>query len=125
MYIQKKSKKNVKASAAVRRARRAIRASEDEIREEEGGAASVEVDPDASDLLFEAEDVAELLAEVTGEEINVEADENTVVFEIGEDSYTVDAEGTEEILESTKRPLRGKASVRASKRVGRARRARR
>lgn len=123
MVIQKKraSKKSaVKASNSRAKARRrAIRANEEmEEKVKEGGA--VDVTPEASDLLFEVDDVAELLAEVTGEDVSVEADEDQVIFGIGDDEYTVDAEGDEEILENTRKPLRGKASVRASRKVNRA-----
>ena len=76
------------------------------------------VDPEASDLLFEAEDVAELVAEVTGQPVDVTADEDTVTFAVGEDEYTVQAEGDEEILEATRRPLKRKNTVAASSRKG-------
>ena len=76
------------------------------------------VDPEASDLLFEAEDVAELVAEVTGEPVDVTADEDTVTFAVGEDEYTVQAEGNEEILEATRRPLKRQNTVAASSRKG-------
>ena len=87
--------------------------------------AGATVAPEASDLLFEAEDVADLVAEVTGEPVDVTADDTTVVFAVGEDEYTVEAEGDEEVLEATRRPLRGKRTVAAStnrnlKRNGRA-----
>lgn len=72
-------------------------------------------------LLFEAEDVAELVAEVTGSEVEVTADGNTVTFDIGDESYTVEADGDEEVVEaatSIRRPRRGakpaKRNVRAS-----------
>lgn len=64
------------------------------------------VSEEATDLLFESEDVAELLAEVTGEPVEVTADEDTVVFAVGEDEYTVEAEGSEEVLEAVKFPAR-------------------
>lgn len=76
--------------------------------------AGATVAPEASDLLFEAEDVADLVAEVTGEPVDVTADDNTVVFAVGEDEYTVEAEGDEEVLEAARRPLRGKRTVAAS-----------
>ena len=128
MIIQKKtSNKNraVKASrrTANRRAR-SIRANEEmevEDVETEGG---VSVDADAASLLFEAEDVAELVAEVTGEDVNVTTDDDVVVFEIGDDEFTVEADGDEEILESSRKALRGKTAVKASRRVARPRRRR-
>ena len=76
--------------------------------------AGATVAPEASDLLFEAEDVADLVAEVTGEPVDVTADDTTVVFAVGEDEYTVEAEGDEEVLEATRRALRGKRTVAAS-----------
>lgn len=122
MTIQKKNnRRSVKASRVATRSaqRRAIRAAEEEeieVDEEVGG---VDVAPEASDLLFEAEDVAELVAEVTGQEVSVTVEDDVVTFEVGEDAYAVEAEGDEEILETTRKPLRGKSSVRASRRVAR------
>lgn len=83
------------------------------------------VAPEASDLLFEAEDVAELVAEVTGEPVDVSADDDTVTFAVGEDEYTVEAEGDEEVLEAVRRPLRNKKAVAASRRINRDTRTRR
>lgn len=71
------------------------------------------VAPEASELLFEANDVAQLVAEVTGEPVDVTADEETVTFEVGDDSYTVEAEGNEEVLESRRIPA-GRRRVAAS-----------
>lgn len=76
---------------------------------------TVDVAPEASELLFETEDVAELVAEVTGQTVEVTADENTVVFTVGEDEFTVQAEGDEEVLEATRRNFRGKRAVAASR----------
>ena len=129
MRIKKVRPKNVKASKSVIR-RRNIKADEEVMDEEiiddvpeEGG---VDVAPEATDLLFEAEDVAELVAEVTGQEVSVTVDDEAVQFEVGEDVYTVEPEGDEEILESTRKPLRNKKSVKAStRRVARRRAARR
>ena len=89
---------------------------------DEGTGGSVNVAPEATDLLFEAEDVAELIAEVTGEAVEVEiADEDTVTFTVGQDEFVVEAEGTEEVLESVRKNVRGKKAVTAStkKRAGR------
>jgi hypothetical protein len=69
--------------------------------------------------VFEAEDVAQLVAEVTGEDVEVEADENSVVFTVGDYDYTVEPEGTEEILEASTKVLRGKKPVSASSRTRR------
>lgn len=89
--------------------------------EVESGAGDVSVDPEATDLLFEAEDVAELVAEVTGEVVEVTAEGDDVTFAIGEgenvEEYTVSAEGDEEVLEAVRRPFRGKRSVSASRKV--------
>ena len=97
---------------------------EDEIMDEEievkdeGG---VSVDPDASELLFEAEDVAELVAEITGEVVEVTADGPEVTFAVGDgegaEEYTVSADGDEEVLEASRRAFRGKRRVAASSRV--------
>lgn len=119
MVIQKKvSKKSAIKASNARVAKKRIRAN-DEAEEvvEEVAEEAVEVAPEASDLLFEAEDVAQLVAEVTGQDVSVTADEDVVVFEVGEDEFTVEAEGNEEILESTKKPLQNKKTVKASKKV--------
>ena len=121
MRIKRVRPQSVKASTR----RRGIRAEEeiidDDIMQEEEEGGGVNVAPEASDLLFEAEDVAELVAEVTGQEVAVTVDDDSVQFEVGNDVYTVDAEGDEEILESTRKPLRGKKSVRASRTLSRRR----
>ena len=57
----------------------------------------VQVAPEATDLLFEVEDVAELVAEVTGEEVEVTAEEEEVTFAVGEEEFVVQAEGDEEV----------------------------
>ena len=97
---------------------------EDEM-EMEQGVDDIVVAPEATDLLFEAEDVAELVAEVTGEVVEVTAEGDDVTFAIGEgetaEEYTVSAEGDEEVLEAVRRPLRGKKSVAASRRLARRR----
>ena len=88
---------------------------EPEVEEAVEGEGEVVIDPEATDLLFEAEDVAELIAEITGETVEVSVEDDSVAFEIGEDVYTVEAEGDEEILEaSSKAVLRGKRTVAAS-----------
>lgn len=125
MIIQKKSSKKraVKASNRVARRNRAIKANEDIEEEVED---VVDVAPEASDLLFEAGDVAELIAEVSGEDVAVTVDDDTVVFEVGEDDvYTVEAEGDEEVLESSTKVNRKKRAVKASRKVARRTRARR
>lgn len=89
---------------------------------DEAPAGGVDVAPEASDLLFEAEDVAELIAEVTGEPVEVTAEEDTVVFAVGDEEFTVEAEGDEEVLEAVRKPLRGKRPVSASRRAATGRR---
>lgn len=80
------------------------------------------VEPEATDLLFETEDVADILAEATGEDVAVSSDPETeaVTFDVGGEQYEVTPEGDEEILES--RNVRGRR-VSASRRAGRAVRA--
>ena len=77
-------------------------------------AGEVSVDPEASDLLFEAEDVAELVAEVTGEPVEVTVEDDSVTFAVGDSEYTVEAEGDEEILEASRKVLKDKRKVSAS-----------
>lgn len=114
MYISRKS---------TRPARRRVTAGEeiekeyiekeyvDEDREYEEEYEDVVVDPSATELVFETEDVAQLIAEVTGETVEVEADEDEVVFTVGDADYTVEPEGDEEILETSKKALKGKKTV--------------
>lgn len=112
MYIQKKSRK--------------VTAAEDiDLEEDEDVAVDVdedvetEVAPGAADILFEADDVAQLVAEVTGQPVEVDADEegSVVTFSVGEDVFTVEPEGDEEVLESCGRKMRDKKPVKASKAV--------
>ncbi len=119
MRIKRVKPRSIKASTK----RRNIKAEEEvmdeevmdeEIVDDEPSEGGVDVAPEASDLLFEAEDVAELVAEVTGEEVAVTVDEDAVSFEVGDDVFTVEPEGDEEVLEST-RIKRNKKSVKASK----------
>ena len=75
----------------------------------------VDVAPEADGLLFEAQDVAELVAEITGEAVAVDSeDAETVVFTVGEDEFTVSAEGDEEILEAcgTKKSVKSSRDIR-------------
>ena len=85
-------------------------------------------EPIVGDLLFEVEDVAELLAEVTGEDVEMEVDDETlsVNFAIGDDVYTVEAEGTEEVVTSAKKSkpapeAPAKKPVSASRRISKIR----
>lgn len=116
MVIKKKGATKRAVTANTSRINRRIRAAEETNENAQGG---VDIAPEASDLLFEAEDVAELVAEVTGQDVAVTADEDVISFEVGDDVYTVEAEGDEEILESTRKPLRNKKTVRASRKPAR------
>ena len=98
----------------VRKPMKSVKAAE----EMEEQVQDVEVAPEATDLLFETEDVAQLLADVTDSEVTADVDEETdaIVFNVeGNGEYVVEPEGDEEILEATRRPMRGKKSVKASK----------
>lgn len=77
----------------------------------------VNVATEAVDMLFEAEDVAELVAEVTGEPVEVSVDDDQVVFSVADDTFTVTPEGDEvEVMESTRRPRKcNSAKVAASR----------
>ena len=85
--------------------------------DEGDGNGAVSVDPEATDLLFETDDVAQLLAEVTGQDVDVTVDDeaDTVTFGVGENEFTVEPEGDEEVLESVRIPRRA-SSVAASNR---------
>lgn len=77
----------------------------------------VEDEPVQEELLFEAEDVAQLLAEYSGEAVDYTVDDETteVTFTIGEDEITVTPEGDEEIVEESTR-VRGQ-KIAASKKA--------
>lgn len=113
MYIDK-NKRRVSASKSIR-PRRPVKAA-DETEDEDMDMEVDEVNVEDTDLLFEAEDVAQLLAEVTGEPIDVTVNDDgeSVVFAVGDDEFTVQAEGDEEVLETSRRALKGKKSVKAS-----------
>lgn len=76
----------------------------------------INVAPEATELLFEAEDVAELVSEVTGQDVEVTADENTVTFAVGEDEFVVEAEGDEGVVEESRRIPKSRRPVKASTR---------
>lgn len=78
----------------------------------------VSVEPEASELLFEANDVAELVAEITGEPVDVTVDDDAVVFGVGDEEYEVAAEGDEEILEA-RRVRSSSKSIKASSKTRR------
>lgn len=75
--------------------------------------ADTEVAEEAVDLLFETNDVAELIAEVTNEDVDVTADGEIVEFSVGDETYTCSAEPGDEIVESSTR-VRTKRRVSAS-----------
>jgi len=82
----------------------------------------VNVDAAASELLFEAEDVAELVSEVSGLPVDVTVDEDEVTFTVGDDTYTVTPEGDEEVVEEStrvraRRIAASRRSVRPARRV--------
>lgn len=87
------------------------------VAEEEVEAEGINIAPEATELLFEAEDVAELVAEVSGSPVDVSVDEDSIVFTVGEDEYTVSAEGDEEVLESCRRKIKGKKEIESSTRI--------
>ena len=94
MYIERKANRRIRANS------------------------EVEVAPEATELLFEAQDVADLVAAVTDEDVQVETEGEQVVFTVGEDEFTVEPEGDEEILESVKinkGPVKANRAVRANR----------
>lgn len=98
MYIERKANRRIRANS------------------------EVEVAPEATELLFEAQDVADLVAAVTDEDVQVETEGEQVVFTVGEDEFTVEPEGDEEVLESVrtnKRPVKASRAVRANRSVKR------
>lgn len=90
---------------------------EDELPEVED--TDVEVSPEATELLFETEDVAQLLAEVTQQPVEVDTadDGESVEFTVGEDVYTVESEGDEEVLESVRKPFKRKKAIKSSRQM--------
>lgn len=90
---------------------------EDELPEVED--TDVEVSPEATELLFETEDVAQLLAEVTQQPVDVDTadDGESVEFTVGNDVYTVESEGNEEVLESVRKPFKRKKAIKSSRQM--------
>lgn len=82
----------------------------------------VDVAPEASDLLFETDDVAQLVADVTQQPVDVEVndEDDSVDFTVGDDVYTVTADDADEIVECY-HPKRS-SKVSASKKVSSKRR---
>lgn len=79
--------------------------------------AEVTIDDAATELLFEAEDVAELISEISGEPVDVTVDDDEVVFAVGEDEYTVTPEGDEEVVEDSIRFRKDAKKVAASRKM--------
>lgn len=90
---------------------------EDELPEVED--TDVEVSPEATELLFETKDVAQLLAEVTQQPVDVDTtdDGESVEFTVGDDVYTVESEGDEEVLESVRKPFKRKKAIKSSRQI--------
>ena len=109
-YSTKKARRRVAASEEIEDMVETDVVEEPEVEVEE----DIEIDPSATELVFETEDVAQLIAEITEEEVAVEADENAVIFTVGDADYTVEPEGDEAILEATKKVLKGKKAISAS-----------
>lgn len=107
-------KQTIKRYNTARRGRRIVAEDEviDNVEMKEVG--EVEIASEATELLFEAEDVAELVAAVTGEDVEVTADESQVTFTVDGTDYTVEPEGDEEILEASR--CKGKRTVKANTR---------
>lgn len=95
------------------------------VAEEEVMTEEVEVAPEAAEMMFEAEDVAELLAEVTGREVTVDVtdDATACTIEVGEDVFEIDASDAEVLYDEEAAPapvaesrrLRARKPVAASK----------
>lgn len=78
--------------------------------------AETDVAPEAVDLLFEAEDVAQLVAEITGEDVEVTADETEVTFDVAGETFVCEAEEDSDVVESSRKTDRSMKRVAASKR---------
>lgn len=83
---------------------------------EEEDAGEVNIEPAATELLFETDEVAQLVAEVAGQDVDVTVDDETgeTIFAVGEDEFTVTPDEDVEVLESTRKPLRDKRTIKAS-----------
>ena len=64
---------------------------EETFEDEDAGEGEVNIDPEISEVLFEAQDVGEILAEVTGEDVDVYSDQDTgdVIINVGDEEYTI------------------------------------
>ena len=127
MHITRKYPKNKSIAASCTTKSRKVTAAEDVVDDiddiddmgDMGDMGEISIEPEATDLLFEAEDVAELLAAVTGSPVDVSADGSVVSFDIGDETYTIEAEGDEEIVESSTRIMSSKRIVAPSKTIKR------
>lgn len=116
--VKKANKKSVKASCVTRKPLKAVKADEEIEETEAPEAPEAEVAPEATELLFETEDVAQLLAEVTDEDVTVDVDDDTdeIVFTVADEEYTVAPDGEEELLEASTR-IMGKKRVSAASKL--------
>lgn len=116
MFVSKKNTKKVTAGDELDNEVMEPEMDEDVVDDTPDVDEDVNVAPEATDLLFEAEDVAQLVAEVTGQPVDVDTaeDGSSVEFTVGEDVFTVTAEGDEEVLEAVRKPLKKKKPVSAS-----------
>ena len=119
--VKKANKKSVKASCVTRKPLKAVKADgqvEDVEAPEAPEAPEAEVAPEATELLFETEDVAQLLTEVTDEDVTVDVDDDTdeIVFTVADEEYTVAPDGEEELLEASTR-IMGKKRVSAASKL--------
>lgn len=120
--VKKANKKSVKASCVTRKPLKAVKADEEveeaPVAPEDPEAPETEVAPEATELLFETEDVAQLLAEVTDEDVTVDVDDDTdeIVFTVADEEYTVAPDGEEELLEASTR-IMGKKRVSAASKL--------
>lgn len=116
---------SVKAANRIPARRRYVRAAEDDDAQidETINVDDVDTDadvaPEATDLVFEVQDVADLVSAVTDAPVDVDVadDGNSIDFTVGDDEdaevYTVEADGNEEVLESVRTR---KKAVKASRR---------
>lgn len=82
----------------------------------------VSVESSAEGLLFEVQDVARVIAEITGQDVEVSTDDETdeVEFAVGDEVYTITPDGDEEEVVSSrqisKRPVRASRARRVARR---------
>ena len=99
--------------------KKVVRASEEVMEDKAIDTADVDVAPEATDILFETEDVAQLLAEVTEEDVTADVDDESgeIVFTVADDEYIVEPEEDAELLEACTKQRRGSRKVSASTRL--------